>query len=85
MSRDVMEREANAFAMELLMPEKFLRADIKKLGGIDIESDKRIAKLAKRYRVSEQLMSFRLAQLAQASPMNDVNDSQTNQQQDAEK
>jgi Zn-dependent peptidase ImmA (M78 family) len=58
---DVMEREANLFAMELLMPTAFMMEDLK--DGIDIEDSKEIARLAKRYKVSEQLMSMRIAQL----------------------
>lgn len=57
------EHEANIFAMELLMPTAFLKADIKTLDGIDFSDDKDIGKLAKRYRVSHSLMALRLGQL----------------------
>lgn len=64
-----MDREANAFAMELLMPEEWLRADLAKLGGIDIEDERKIGKLAKKYGVSSPVMILRLAQLAnEATP-----------------
>jgi Zn-dependent peptidase ImmA (M78 family) len=56
-------REANAFAMALLMPEDWLRRDIEKLGGIDIEDVQKVGKLAKRYRVSVQVMTLRIGQL----------------------
>ncbi len=59
----IVEREANHFAMALLMPEAWLRADIKKLGGIDIADDLEIEKLAKKYKVSTTLMTMRIAQL----------------------
>ena len=58
-----MDQEANAFAMELLMPADWLRADIAKLGGIDIEDDAALAKLAKKYRVSPQVMAIRIGEL----------------------
>lgn len=57
------EVEANSFAMELLMPEAWLRRDVKALGGIDLEDEKEIRKLADRYRVGEQIMTLRLGQL----------------------
>lgn len=40
---DQMEREANYFAMCLLIPADLLAADIKKLGGIDLHDGKAIA------------------------------------------
>jgi Zn-dependent peptidase ImmA (M78 family) len=55
------EREANAFAMELLMPTAFLQAELAKMGGIDIEDNEKLAALAKRFRVSQQVMTIRLA------------------------
>lgn len=59
----VMDMEANHFAMCLLMPEKFLRADIEKMGGIDICDDVAVEKLAKRYQVPVATMALRLGQL----------------------
>lgn len=60
----VMEREANQFAMELLMPRKWLESDVKKIekdgGGLDEEH---VKKLAKRYQVSEMMMTLRLVDL----------------------
>ena len=55
--------EANAFAMELLMPEFLLRPELEKLGGIDIEDSKAISKLAAKFRVSTQMMTLRLGEL----------------------
>lgn len=62
------EREANAFAIALLMPEKHVRRELSKLDihediELDFESDKRIKKLADKFEVSEQLMLIRLSQL----------------------
>lgn len=59
----VEEREANYFAMALLMPEDWVRADIKKLGGVDIADGQQIAQLAKKYKVDATLMTVRIAQL----------------------
>ena len=61
---EVMEQEANAFAMELLMPYDWLVVDLQAMHPpLDYESDKRIAGLAKKYGVSEQLMLVRIAAL----------------------
>src|SRR5258708_15060820 len=60
---DPEEREANLFAAELLMPAKFLKQDLYEqdldlLGDSDV-----LAKLAKKYEVSVQALTFRLANL----------------------
>lgn len=60
---DPVEAEANAFAMELLMPADWVRADIRKLGGIDIEDDAKVEKMARRYKVSTAVMTIRIGQL----------------------
>ena len=60
------EIEANYFAMCLLIPEQFINADLETkefAPPFDIENDPRIISLAQRYRVSEQLMLFRLIDL----------------------
>ena len=62
MTPEEMDREANEFAMQLLVPTDFLRADLEKIGGIDIENGKAVEKLAKKYRVSMQVMTIRIAQ-----------------------
>ena len=58
-----MQDEANAFSMELLMPADWLRADIESIGGIDIEDDTKLIMLAKKYRVSLQVMAIRIGEL----------------------
>lgn len=60
---EVEEREANQFAMELLMPRDWLLADLKKMGGFDIEDEAAVKKLAQRYKVSTTVMTLRLGQL----------------------
>lgn len=60
-AKRLMEEEANLFAMELLMPTKFLEAEIAKIGQIDIEDEKPMAALAKKFGVSRQVMLWRLA------------------------
>lgn len=57
------EAEANAFAMELLMPTQFLLADLKQMDGVDLADDVQVAKLAKKYRVAVSLMAIRIGQL----------------------
>jgi Zn-dependent peptidase ImmA (M78 family) len=59
---DVDEIEANAFAASLLMPESFLRQDVKKLS-VDFDDATQVEALANRYRVSAQAMTFRLLNL----------------------
>jgi len=52
------EREANAFAAALLMPIPLILQEVKDLNGDDI-----IEKLASKFNVSTQAMSFRLSNL----------------------
>jgi Zn-dependent peptidase ImmA (M78 family) len=59
---DVDEIEANAFAASLLMPEHFLRNDVRKLS-IDFDDASQIQVVARRYGVSSQAMTFRLMNL----------------------
>ena len=58
------EREANAFAAELLMPSSFLEQDARKLReGLSLSDDTTIRELASKYGVSLQALSFRLVNL----------------------
>ena len=61
------EREANYFAMCLLIPEAMLRADLAEMfpGGVDVVNND-IERLADRYKVSRELMTLRLADLGMA-------------------
>jgi Zn-dependent peptidase ImmA (M78 family) len=58
-AEDVEEIEANAFAASLLMPIGFLEADLQGVT-LDIDDETRVAKLAERYGVSTQAMTYRL-------------------------
>jgi len=60
---DTEEREANYFAMCLLMPESFVRSVMKKIGVIDVVDGTGIEKLARKFRVSIPLMTLRIGQL----------------------
>lgn len=60
MTSDEEEKEANAFAMELLMPTDWLLKDLKQ---IDIGDDKGVARLAKKYGVAKHVMAMRIGQL----------------------
>lgn len=60
---DEMDREASLFAMELLMPYDFLMADLEKAGGVDLEDDYAVGKLAKKYKVSHSVMAICLGML----------------------
>ena len=61
------EVEANVFASELLMPSSIIAHDLNVVGPLDLHDDRRIdevlAVLAKKYRVSKQALTIRLAHL----------------------
>lgn len=58
-----MEREANAFAAALLMPNALLQGELKK-SALDMDMASNLTDhLAKRFNVSEQAMTFRLTNL----------------------
>ncbi|MER8600521.1 ImmA/IrrE family metallo-endopeptidase [Mesorhizobium sp. M0601] len=59
---DPNEIEANTFAAELLMPRDLLLAMLDGRS-VDLEDDDAVAALAKRFRVSEAAMRFRLGSL----------------------
>ena len=63
LATDVEEIESNTFAAWLLMPSRFL---IKQITSehLDIDDGDEVAKLAGRYQVSQQAMTYRLANLA---------------------
>lgn len=54
------EREANSFAASLLMPKKFIKKELKNAPDNDKDP---ISYLAKKFKVSEQAMTYRLANL----------------------
>lgn len=55
-----METEANAFAMELLMPAHLVLRDS---ANIDLCDDRAVEKLAKRYKVPTVTMAVRIGEL----------------------
>ena len=58
------ETEANMFAVELLLPQAWIEIDMQsRRTPLDIESDETVVLMAKRYGVSQQLMTLRLHQL----------------------
>ncbi|MCH7535152.1 MAG: ImmA/IrrE family metallo-endopeptidase [Bacteroidetes bacterium] len=59
------EREANAFAAALLMPENFIRDELTKLdqGDDALTDEQTIKSLAKKFQVSEIAMTYRLINL----------------------
>jgi Zn-dependent peptidase ImmA (M78 family) len=60
---DCNEIEANRFAAELLMPHYFLETDVRTMTRIHADDEKAIGILAKKYGVSPQAMTIRLASL----------------------
>lgn len=60
LGEDELEREANLFAAELLMPAKFLRAELQGKYVDLLDDDETLAELAERYDVSIQALTFRL-------------------------
>lgn len=61
---DIAEIEANAFAAELLMPTQMIEREVRKYG-VDPDDDELIHSMAKKYHVSMQAMTFRLAKLTE--------------------
>lgn len=62
---DPIEIEANAFAAELLMPTHLLISELKR-HPVDLEDDAAVAALAKRFRVSDAAMRYRLNSLGES-------------------
>jgi Zn-dependent peptidase ImmA (M78 family) len=65
MGWDRREIEANQFAAELLVPQRFL---IQELRGriVDVEDEDLVSELADKFQVSRQMMTFRIGELAQS-------------------
>ena len=61
---DTIEIEANAFAAELLMPTRLLISALER-HPVDLEDDRAVAALAKRFRVSDAAMRYRLNSLGE--------------------
>ena len=59
-----MEIEANQFASELLIPS-FLLAEMLNKQGFDIDDEKPLERLAKKFRVSRQALEFRIRNMVQ--------------------
>ena len=58
------EKEANLFAAELLMPSRFLQRDLEGMRTLDLlTNDQALTKLARKYKVSTEALTFRLAYL----------------------
>lgn len=57
------DREANEFAMALLMPEGLLRREVQRIGGLDLCDDDAVKKLARMFGVPQALLAIRLGQL----------------------
>jgi Zn-dependent peptidase ImmA (M78 family) len=62
------EAEANLFARCLLMPENFVRTEIRKIKAFDLCNDEHIKILAKKFHVSQGIMAFRLGELFGTPP-----------------
>jgi Zn-dependent peptidase ImmA (M78 family) len=58
-AEDVVEMEANAFAAELLMPKIWLSEEMLNLT-FDLEDSETMKKLAEKYQVSTQAITFRM-------------------------
>jgi Zn-dependent peptidase ImmA (M78 family) len=63
---DKKEMQANEFAADLLMPERFIHPHLKDKT-VDLEDDEFLANLAKRFGVSSQALTFRLLNLSLAN------------------
>lgn len=65
MGWDRKEIQANQFAAELLVPQRFL---VQELRGrmVDVEDEHLVSELAGKFQVSRQMMTFRIGELAQS-------------------
>lgn len=54
------EDAANVFAAHLLVPSSFLKKDLEAAGPVDIDDERLIDRLCKRYKVSRGVMAYRL-------------------------
>lgn len=59
-----MDSEANRFSTSLLIPRSDLETQLARLGPIDIDDEEWMGKLAGRYRVTTDVLRFRLWMLA---------------------
>lgn len=66
-SPEDIEAEANEFAMCLLMPADWVRDEVAKLSGLDIEDERKLRKLAAKFRVSVPMMTLRIGQVLGAA------------------
>ena len=57
------EREANQFAMELLMPREMVITEVNKLGDVDLCDDRWVKRLADKFRVPQTIMAMRIGQV----------------------
>lgn len=55
--------KANLFAMELLMPEQFVRTEIIKMKKFDLTDDKSMKALADKFKVPTTIMAMRVGQI----------------------
>ena len=62
---DPIEIEANTFAAELLMPTELLTSALEGRS-VDLEDDKAVMALAKRFKVSDAAMRYRLSSLGES-------------------
>jgi Zn-dependent peptidase ImmA (M78 family) len=67
--KDDSEREANLFAAELLMPTRFLEEELNGKNLDLLEDNNFLNNLAKKYQVSVQALTFRLANLGYIEPL----------------
>ncbi len=69
-SKKDLEREANLFAAELLMPARFLESDprIQKIDLLD-DKNKVLKEVARDYQVSKEALTYRLANLQLIDPL----------------
>lgn len=56
------EREANYFALHLLIPTQMLHEEVRKLGGVDLTEEAQLKKLAKIFGVTPGMIAFRLGE-----------------------
>jgi len=69
MKTNDVEREANVFALFLLMPRDLLMAELLKLNGIDLSDGEQLKGICQKFQVTMTALTVRIGLLSKADKM----------------